>query len=145
MRAQVSGGLFNIDMKTHDNTTAQLLANEIARLGAQARVIVGSFDDATVRAFREFAPGVSTLASLVEVKEKRKGGPPHGSSKHAHTAQRPLTDCAREWRDGATSVRASLSCSGRTAPASTSPSPIITRFPSGSRATWKATIGRPTH
>ena len=66
---QVRGGRFNIDMKSHDNRTAELLAAEITRLGAQERVIVGSFDDATVRAFREFAPDVSTLASLVEVRD----------------------------------------------------------------------------
>jgi glycerophosphoryl diester phosphodiesterase len=65
---QVRGGRFNIDMKSHDNATARALADEIRQLGAEDRVIVGSFDDATVRAFREFAPGVTTLASLVEVR-----------------------------------------------------------------------------
>ena len=63
---EVPTGRFNVDMKDHANETAQLLAEEIQRLGAEDRFIVGSFNDATVRAFRQFAPNVSTLASVVE-------------------------------------------------------------------------------
>lgn len=58
---------FNIDIKQHTDEAAQIMAATIARLGAQDRIIIASFDDRTLAAFREALPGVETGVGPVEV------------------------------------------------------------------------------
>ncbi len=57
--------LFNIDLKQAG--IASRVADEIMRLGIEERVLIGSFRDRRLRAFRRAAPGVATSAGPAEV------------------------------------------------------------------------------
>lgn len=57
----LGGARFNIDIK--DDRAVRLLADTIARLGAQDRVCVASFSTARLTEFRRLAPGVATAVS----------------------------------------------------------------------------------
>ncbi len=59
---------FNIDMKTHTPEMVEALARVIEATGAQQRVLVTSFDDATVKAFRERMPAVASSLASNEVR-----------------------------------------------------------------------------
>jgi glycerophosphoryl diester phosphodiesterase len=56
---------FNIDLKQPGIATA--VAAEVRRLGIEGRVMIGSFHDRRIRAFRRAAPGVATSAGPGEV------------------------------------------------------------------------------
>ncbi len=57
--------LFNIDLKQPG--TAERVAAEVRRLGIEDRVLIGSFHDRRIRAFRRAASGVATSAGPAEV------------------------------------------------------------------------------
>ncbi len=57
--------LFNIDIKQPG--IAEQVAEEVRRLGIGDRVLIGSFYDRRIRAFRRAAPGVATSAGPAEV------------------------------------------------------------------------------
>ena len=57
--------MFNIDLKQPG--TADQVAAEVRRLGIEERVLIGSFYDNRIRAFRSAAPGVATSAGPVEI------------------------------------------------------------------------------
>ena len=57
--------MFNIDLKQAG--IAETVAAEIQRLGIGDRVMIGSFHDRRISAFRRAAPGVATSAGPVEV------------------------------------------------------------------------------
>lgn len=57
--------MFNIDLKQPAIATA--VADEVRRLGIEERVMIGSFHDRRIRAFRRAAPGVATSAGPAEV------------------------------------------------------------------------------
>jgi glycerophosphoryl diester phosphodiesterase len=57
--------MFNIDLKQEGIAAA--VAAEVDRLGIGDRVMIGSFHDRRIRAFREAAPGVATSAGPTEV------------------------------------------------------------------------------
>lgn len=57
--------MFNIDLKQPG--TARAVAEEVRRLGIEDRVMIGSFHDRRIRAFRRAAPGVATSAGPAEV------------------------------------------------------------------------------
>ena len=56
---------FNIDLKQAG--VAEIVAREVERLGIEERVLIGSFRDRRIRAFRRAAPGVATSAGPAEV------------------------------------------------------------------------------
>jgi glycerophosphoryl diester phosphodiesterase len=57
--------MFNIDLKQPG--IAEAVAGEVHRLGIGDRVMIGSFYDRRIRAFRRAAPGVATSAGPLEV------------------------------------------------------------------------------
>ena len=57
--------MFNIDLKQAG--IAGVVAAEVRRLGLEERVMIGSFHDRRIRAFRRAAPGVATSAGPAEV------------------------------------------------------------------------------
>ncbi len=81
--------LFNIDLK--QAAIAEPVAAEIVRTGLEERVLIGSFHDRRIRAFRRAAPDVATSAGPIEVAAflLRRGG-------HADAYQVP--EKAGGWR-----------------------------------------------
>ena len=59
----------NIDIKQHDGQIIQPLADLIHRLGVAERTCVGSFDTATVKAFRQAVPDAGKTGSYDEVRQ----------------------------------------------------------------------------
>lgn len=57
--------MFNIDLK--EAGIAERVAEEVRRLGVSDRVLIGSFHDRRIWAFRRAAPGVATSAGPLEV------------------------------------------------------------------------------
>lgn len=57
--------LFNIDLKQPG--TSEQIADEVRRLRIEDRVLIGSFHDRRIRAFRRAGPGVATSAGPAEV------------------------------------------------------------------------------
>jgi len=57
----------NIDIKDNDATAAQVLAQLLIKTDSACRVNVGSFHSATIQAFRQHAPMISTAATQQEV------------------------------------------------------------------------------
>jgi len=57
--------MWNVDLKQPG--IAERFAAEVHRLGIEDRVLIGSFHDRRIRAFRHEAPGVATSAGPVEV------------------------------------------------------------------------------
>ncbi len=57
----------NIDIKDNDNTAAKVLAKLLIKTDSVHRVNVGSFHAATIQAFRQYAPMISTAATQQEV------------------------------------------------------------------------------
>ena len=57
--------MFNIDLK--QSGIARRVADEVRRLGLSDRVLIGSFHDRRIRAFRRAAPEVATSAGPIEV------------------------------------------------------------------------------
>lgn len=58
----------NIDIKQHQPSIVKPFADLIRDFGMEEKVCVGSFDEATVAAFRAELPDVATAASLSEVR-----------------------------------------------------------------------------
>jgi glycerophosphoryl diester phosphodiesterase len=59
---------FNIDMKTHSEEMALELYQVVDRTNAVDRVLVTSFDDATVQSFRELLPSAASSLASNEVR-----------------------------------------------------------------------------
>jgi glycerophosphoryl diester phosphodiesterase len=57
----------NVDIKHHETAVVDQFAAMIEEFGMADRMMVGSFDEATVWRFRQVCPGVKTAASLSEV------------------------------------------------------------------------------
>jgi len=68
--------MFNIDLK--QSGTAEQVAAEVRRLGIQDRVLIGSFRDRRIRAFRRAVSGVATSAGPAEVAGALSRGPRPG-------------------------------------------------------------------
>jgi glycerophosphoryl diester phosphodiesterase len=57
----------NVDIKQHETAVVDQLAALIEQYNMTGKMMVGSFDEATVRRFRQVCPAVKTAASLSEV------------------------------------------------------------------------------
>jgi glycerophosphoryl diester phosphodiesterase len=74
--------MFNIDLKQPG--IAGAVAAEIRRLGIEERVMIGSFHDRRIRAFRGAAPGVATSAGPAEVARSLARRPQRGIGADAY-------------------------------------------------------------
>jgi glycerophosphoryl diester phosphodiesterase len=70
--------MFNLDLK--QPAIAETVAAEVRRLGAEDRVMIGSFHDRRIRAFRRAAPEVATSAGPREVARALASRHPRGSA-----------------------------------------------------------------
>jgi glycerophosphoryl diester phosphodiesterase len=74
--------MFNIDLKQPGIAAA--VAAEVRRLGIEERVMIGSFHDRRIRAFRRAAPGVGTSAGPAEVARSLARTPQRGIGADAY-------------------------------------------------------------
>jgi glycerophosphoryl diester phosphodiesterase len=74
--------MFNIDLKQPG--IAGAVAAEVSRLGLEERVMIGSFHDRRIRAFRRAAPGVGTSAGPAEVARSLARRPQQGIGADAY-------------------------------------------------------------
>jgi len=74
--------MFNIDLKQPG--IAEAVAAEVVRLGIEDRVMIGSFHDRRIRAFRRSASGVATSAGPAEVARTLARRPQRGIGADAY-------------------------------------------------------------